>query len=79
MPEGADGMLAALPSLQNREAIVVGEGVTAPVRVLLDDLDENLRPSSDDPKFSEAWRSDVEDPTYIQRAIRRWRSQSREA
>ena len=79
MPEGADGMLAALPSLQNREAIVVGEGVTAPVRVLLDDLEENLRPSSDDPKFSEAWRADVEDPQYIERAIRRWRSQSRDA
>ena len=78
MPEGADGMLAALPSLQNREAIVVGEGVTAPVRVLLDDLQEELRPSSDDPKFSEAWRSEVEDPRYVENAIRRWRSQNRE-
>ena len=78
MPEGADGMLAALPSLQNREAIIVGEGVTAPVRVLLDDLHEDLRPSSDDPKFSEVWRTDVEDPRYIEQAIKRWRSQSLE-
>ncbi len=75
MPEGADGMLAALPSLQNREAIIVGEGVTAPVRVLLDDLHEDLRPSSDDPKFSEAWRTEVDDSLYVAKAIKRWRSQ----
>jgi len=60
MPDGAENFLSALPTLQNRECIVAGEGVTCPMRVQLDFLDEHRRPASDDPHFSHAWRQDID-------------------
>ena len=77
MPEGSKGALASLSSLQNREALVVGEGVRAPVRVLLDKLDEPKRPSGCNPKYSEDWQKDVEDDSFILEAIENWRNQGR--
>jgi len=60
MPDGAENFLAALPTLRNRECIVAGEGVTCPMRVQLDFLDEHRRPASDDPQFNLAWRQDID-------------------
>jgi len=77
MPEGSKGTLAALSSLQNREAIVVGEGVRAPVRVLLDKLDEYKRPSSGNPSYSEDWQTEIEDDSFIVDTIENWRNQGR--
>jgi len=77
MPEGSKGSLAALSSLQNREALVVGEGVRAPVRVLLDKLDDHKRPSSGNPKYSEGWQKDIEDDSFIVETILNWRNQGR--
>src|SRR6478752_4367548 len=56
MPEGARGFLDSIPALRNRECIVCGEGVATPVRLLFDNLEENKRPASEDPLFSELWR-----------------------
>lgn len=77
MPEGSRGFLESLPSLRNRECIISGEGVTAPVRVRLDFLEEGLRPSSDDPEFSGTWRAELTDPSFVSKVIHRWRSQLR--
>ena len=60
MPDGAGNFLAALPTLQNRECIVAGEGVACPMRVQLDFLDEHRRPASRDPHFSLAWKQDID-------------------
>lgn len=60
MPEGARGFLSVLPSLQNRECLVAGEGVACPVRVELDPLEDDKRPASDDPRFTESWRQDID-------------------
>ncbi|PCI64352.1 MAG: ATPase [Kordiimonadales bacterium] len=60
MPDGAGSFLAALPTLQNRECIIAGEGVACPMRVQLDFLDEHRRPASDDPHFSLAWKQDID-------------------
>lgn len=73
LPEGAEGFLAALPSLQNREVIIVGEGVKAPVRALLDNLPEDKRPSSDSPQFSKHWQEDVENGKLVNDVIAAWR------
>ncbi|WP_417317339.1 ATP-binding protein [Emcibacter sp.] len=77
MPEGAKGSLAALSSLQNREALIVGEGVRAPVRVKFDSLDESKRPSSTNPAYSSDWQNDISNQTFINDAIKHWRSQGR--
>jgi len=77
MPEGSGGFLAALPSLQNRESIAVGEGVAAPLRILLDELAPHEMPTSDDPDFTSAWQNDMKDEGFVRRVIDRWRHDMR--
>ncbi|MCK5423894.1 MAG: DUF87 domain-containing protein [Emcibacter sp.] len=77
MPEGSKGALSALSSLQNREALIVGEGVKSPVRVMLDKLEEYKRPSSANPVYSEDWLKDIENDDFIVDTIENWRNQGR--
>lgn len=77
MPEGSKGALSSLSSLQNREALVVGEGVKSPVRVLLDKLEEYKRPSSANPVYSEDWLKDIKNDDFIVDTIENWRNQGR--
>ena len=78
-PEGARGMLAALPSMRTREAIVFGEGVPLPMRIRFDDLPPERRPRSDSAKFSTAWQDDCGDTEVLNEGIGCWRSQSRKS
>ena len=73
MPEGAKGSLNALSSLQNREALAVGEGVEAPVRLLVDKLDRNHLPSSGSPVFSTDWQLELDDSNFVKETIENWR------
>lgn len=74
LPEGSAAFLDALPALQNRECIVSGEGTSAPVRVKLDYLEENLRPRSDDPEFAVGWRHDIDiNNEIVKQTINNWR------
>ena len=77
MPEGARGFLDSIPALRNRECIICGEGVSVPVRVTFDALDEGKRPASADPVFSELWRQAGDEDAIIGRTVRRWRAQGR--
>ena len=75
MPEGSEGSLSALSSLQNREALAVGEGVEAPVRLMVDKLDESHLPSSGSPSYSVDWLMGLEDPHFVDLTIENWRKQ----
>jgi len=75
MPEGARGFLDVIPALRNRECIVCGEGVAVPVRVSFDALEEQRRPASDDPVFSQLWRDSGQETEIVTRTIKRWRAQ----
>ena len=77
MPEGARGFLDSIPALRNREAIVCGEGVSIPIRVALDTLEEHKRPASGDPLFSELWKRSGGEEDSLARTIKRWRAQGR--
>jgi hypothetical protein len=77
MPEGSRGFLDSIPALRNRECIICGEGVAVPIRVALDDLQEEKRPASHDPLFSELWKQSGSEEQIVDRVIRRWRSQGR--
>jgi DNA helicase HerA-like ATPase len=77
MPEGARGFLDSIPALRNRECIAVGEGVATPIRLLFDSLEDNKRPASDDPLFSELWRDTGGEEQILERTIKRWRSQGK--
>jgi len=77
MPEGSRGFLEAIPALRNRECVICGEGVSIPIRVAFDDLEERRRPASGDPLFSELWcRSGGEDE-MVRRTVQRWRTGGR--
>lgn len=73
LPEGAEGTLNVLSSLQNREALAVGEGVEAPVRLLVDKLEEEHLPSSGSPSYSIDWQKGLEDPRFVDQTIDTWR------
>lgn len=77
LPEGSDWILSSLPALATGEAIVLGEGVTLPMRVRFDPLPEGAQPASHTPAFSEAWRTDAAGIEMVRETIRRWREQRR--
>ncbi|WP_027183290.1 ATP-binding protein [Desulfovibrio inopinatus] len=77
MPENAAGLLASLPALRTQEAIAVGEGVTVPMRIRMNDLDEAHRPHSDTAAFSLAWKEDSLSTDFVRNSIERWRRQKR--
>ncbi|HEX7710104.1 MAG TPA: DUF87 domain-containing protein [Sphingomonadaceae bacterium] len=75
MPEGARGFLDSIPALRNRECIICGEGVSIPMRVSFDNLEEAKRPASEDPSFVELWRQGGGEEDAVFRIVQRWRSQ----
>ncbi|MGL5838600.1 MAG: ATP-binding protein [Sphingorhabdus sp.] len=77
MPEGARGFLDSIPALRNRECIICGEGVSIPIRVALDTLEEDKRPASEDPLFSQLWQETGGEEEILERVVRRWRAQGR--
>jgi len=77
MPEGARGFIDSIPALRNRECIICGEGVSIPIRVYLDTLEEDKRPASSDPLFSKLWRETGGEAEILERVVKRWRSQGR--
>ena len=77
MPEGARGFLDSIPALRNRECIICGEGVSIPIRVSFDDLDEAKRPASADPSFAQLWRESGGEDAAVARTVLRWRTQGR--
>lgn len=77
MPEGARGFLDSIPALRNRECIICGEGVSIPIRVAFDELEEAKRPASEDPSFSQLWNSSGGEEDMVLRTVQRWRAQGR--
>ena len=77
MPEGARGFLDSIPALRNRECIICGEGVSIPIRVVFDTLDEMKRPASEDPSFTDLWRGTGGEEDAVHRTVERWRAQGR--
>ncbi len=77
MPEGARGFLESIPALRNRECIICGEGVSVPVRVNFDDLEDYKRPASADPSFIDLWSKSGGEEEMIARTVHRWRAHGR--
>ncbi len=77
MPEGARGFLDSIPALRNRECIICGEGVSIPMRVSFDELEEFKRPSSEDPSFAQLWNVSGGEEEMVERTVSRWRAHGR--
>jgi DNA helicase HerA-like ATPase len=79
LPEASHGLMNFLPALRNGEAIVVGEGVSMPMRIAFTPLNEDTSPKSATASFTGAWAVDVDDPTQLAYTVERWRRGVRNA
>ncbi len=77
LPESAMGFIGALPALHRQEAIVVGEGVTLPMRVRFDDLPIENRPRSWTTSFAGNWQDSKAGKDEVADVVDRWRRQAR--
>ena len=77
LPEAASALINTLPVLRHQEAVVIGEGVTHPMRIRFLDLDTRYRPLSGSANFPKAWETDVGNDGFVPRVIERWRRQQR--
>jgi uncharacterized protein len=75
LPDDAAGLMAALPTLRQREAIAVGEGVTHPMRIRFTDLDPKFRPRGEAANFPKAWQNDLKGRDFVTGIVERWRQQ----
>jgi uncharacterized protein len=75
LPESSFGILTALSALSTQEAIVVGEGVSLPMRIRFSDLVNGMRPKGRSAAFSTGWENDHFSDDHIQKTLERWRSQ----
>jgi hypothetical protein len=77
LPENAHRLLGVLPELRTQEALVVGEGVSVPMRVRLDTLAPGHQPKSEGARFSEAWAKEGEGTAFVGETIEKWRNRTR--
>ncbi len=75
LTEGARGFVDVVGTLKNRECIISGDGVPIPMRVLVDILEEDKRPASDDPVFSRLWSRGEAGGALLVETVRRWREE----
>lgn len=77
LPDTLKSLVDTLPALRTREALVVGEGISVPLRVYFDELKEEHRPQSENVPFSDAWSENDGSLEDVKDAIKRWREQDR--
>ncbi|MEX2647400.1 MAG: DUF87 domain-containing protein [Alphaproteobacteria bacterium] len=77
LPDNAHRLLGVLPELRTQEALVVGEGVSVPMRVRLDTLAPERQPRSESARFSDLWAAENEGAAFVEETINKWRNQIR--
>ncbi len=61
LPESMSEMVDILPALPRGHLLAVGQASKMPVRLKVDEIeDESRRPDSDDPKYGEKWKDEIE-------------------
>lgn len=73
LPDSATSLVGVLKSLNNREAVIFGQGVAFPTRVLIDELPASAQPKSKAKSYYEAWSSDTTSTAAVTSTIERWR------
>ncbi|PHS77203.1 MAG: hypothetical protein COB56_04115 [Robiginitomaculum sp.] len=76
IPDGAADLLSFLPSLGTAEAMIFGESVNLPMRVVLDNLPEDRRPHSSSAEFTELWNSGEISSEYMDGVFESWRTRN---
>lgn len=78
LPDSLTGLTKNLSGLRKREAIFVGLAALIPSKILLNFLNEDERPKSNDINFIEGWKKKVYEDDQIAKIINRWRLQTKE-
>jgi hypothetical protein len=76
--EGMVDLVDFLPLLGDREAIVLGQGVSMPMRVRFDDLGKRNVPRNMNNGFSKSWKTPNMDREGLDALVARWRRLGRE-
>jgi len=76
--EGMLDLVDFLPLLGDREAIVLGQGVSMPMRVRFDELGKRGVPRNMHVAFSKAWKTPNMDRNGLEELVGRWRRAGRE-
>ncbi|MFO1247520.1 MAG: DUF87 domain-containing protein [Alphaproteobacteria bacterium] len=76
--EGMIDLVDFLPLLGDREAIVLGQGVSMPMRVRFDDLGKRGVPRNMHTGFSKSWKMPNMDRAGLDELVGRWRRAGRE-
>jgi hypothetical protein len=76
--EGVLDLLDFLPLLGDREAIILGQGVSMPMRIMFDDLENNRVPRNLNAGFSKSWKTPNMNRTELDAIVARWRHSGRE-
>jgi DNA helicase HerA-like ATPase len=76
--EGMVDLLDFLPLLSDREAIVLGQGVSMPMRIRFDLLTKGQVPKNMNTGFSSSWKSERLERASLDAIVTRWRLGGRE-
>lgn len=74
VPDGAGDLLSFLPSLGTAEAMVFGESVNMPMRVIMNNLSREYLPHSSSAAFSDLWQREMTNPEFMNVIFERWRN-----
>jgi len=72
VPDNLSGLLKELPSLPSRQAILLGWASSVPTLVEIEELHEDHRPRSSDPKFWAVWTREEERPINWREVVADW-------
>jgi len=75
VPDSLAGLMDMLPSLRTGEALIVGDSVVMPTRVLIDF--PSPEPMSSDVKFAECWTKGMKGMD-VDRVVKRWRARRKD-
>lgn len=77
LPDSLSGLTKVLSGLRRREAIVAGQAILLPSRVLIRQLSDGQLPRSHDVDFDKGWQSDRPTIEVLSQVAQRWRIQQR--
>jgi len=77
LPDSVRSLVEALPALRTREALIVGEGTTVPIRILFNEIPKDKQPHSADIPYAEAWQKEFGNEEMVKDVVKRWREQRR--
>jgi DNA helicase HerA-like ATPase len=76
--EGMTDVVDFLPLLGDREAIILGQAASMPMRVRFDDLQGRMTPKNLNEGFSNSWKGDTMERAELESIVSRWRATGRE-